>query len=129
MVSDDLVLLSMATEHYSTESLPRIWAIEALACSKQPCIPELIDLIRSTPDLSADIGKNARELICLKILETLSVERNQNNNEDPSALHQKIEFDPSDSCEDVLGHMLQEVFYFHYARYLHQISNLLLQKC
>lgn len=73
------------------------------------------DLIRSTPDLSADIGKNARELICLKILETLSVERNQNNNEDPSALHQKIEFDPSDSCEDVLGHMLQEVFYFHYA--------------
>lgn len=75
------------------------------------------DLIRRTPDLTADIGENARELVCFKLLETFSVEGNQNNNEDASALHQKIEFDPSDSCEDVLGHMLQEVFYFHYTRY------------
>lgn len=109
MVSDDLILLSMAMEHYSTESLPGIWAIEALACSKQPNTSVLIDLIRRTPDLTADIGKNARELVCFKLLETFSVEGNQNNNEDASALCQKIEFDPSDSCEDVLGHILQEV--------------------
>lgn len=94
------------------------WGIISIAkLSILVCELYSTDLIRRTPDLTADIGKNARELVCFKLLETFSVEGNQNNNENASALHQKIEFDPSDSCEDVLGHMLQEVFYFHYIRY------------
>ncbi|KAH0685726.1 hypothetical protein KY290_017254 [Solanum tuberosum] len=52
------------------------------------------------------MGRNARELVSLRVLETLSVEEISNANNDASVPGDKIELDRSVHCEDVLRHLL-----------------------
>ncbi|KAI3463897.1 hypothetical protein Pfo_020560 [Paulownia fortunei] len=90
-----------------TSPLPRIWVIETLARSNQVDISLLLDLLEKTPEISDDLGRNARELVSLRILESF-FGQGARANPASSASSQKIRLDPSDSCEDVLRRILTE---------------------
>ncbi|KAL0318744.1 UNVERIFIED_CONTAM: hypothetical protein Sangu_2030600 [Sesamum angustifolium] len=87
--------------------LPGIWVIETLARSKQVDPSLLLDLVEKSPLISDDHGKNARELVSLRILESFLV-RGAPSNSVSSASSPKIGFDPSESCEEVLQEILLE---------------------
>ncbi|KAJ8528548.1 hypothetical protein K7X08_022240 [Anisodus acutangulus] len=95
----------MDTKH-STSNLPWIWVIETLASSNEIDTSLLIDLVKQTTEVSDDMGRNARELVSLRVLETLSVQEISNANNDASVPGDKIELDQSVRCEDVLRHLL-----------------------
>lgn len=88
-----------------------------LLCDKNCCIscndgffdysgPCITDLVKRTPEISDEMGRNARELVSLRVLETLSVQEISNANNDASVPGDKIELDRSVHCEDVLRHLL-----------------------
>ncbi|KAL3617872.1 hypothetical protein CASFOL_038193 [Castilleja foliolosa] len=92
-----------------TSPLPRVWVIETLARSNQIDIPLLLDLLEKTPEISDDIGRNAREFVSLRILESLFVQ-GAHTNPESSASSEKCKLDPSDdSCEDVLRRILTKI--------------------
>ncbi|XP_075669077.1 uncharacterized protein LOC142638892 [Castanea sativa] len=90
-----------ASNHAS--GLPWIWVIETLASFKQVDVSFLHDLIELAPDLDDDLGKNMREMLALRCLESLCGPSNEVNNG-----HSKVGFDFSESCEDVLQHIMHE---------------------
>ncbi|KAL6509544.1 hypothetical protein OROGR_022854 [Orobanche gracilis] len=92
-----------------TSPLPRIWVIETLARSNQIDIPLLLDLLEKTPEVYHDLGRNAREFVSLRILESLFVQGARANLV-TSTSGQKIRLEPfDDSCEDVLRRILTEI--------------------
>ncbi|CAN4094728.1 unnamed protein product [Withania somnifera] len=91
---------------HSTLNLPWIWVIETLATSCEIDTSILIDLVKQIPEISDDMGKNARELVSLRVLETLSVLEISNASNDASVPGDKIDLDKSVHCEDVLRHLL-----------------------
>ncbi|KAK4372604.1 hypothetical protein RND71_007988 [Anisodus tanguticus] len=121
----------MDTKH-STSNLPWISVIETLATSNElVCLKLLLhllcdinccincdngcfdfsgscitDLVKRTPEVSDDMGRNARELVSLRVLETLYVQEISNANNDASVPRDKIKLDQSECCEDVLRHLL-----------------------
>ncbi|KAL6554727.1 hypothetical protein OROHE_007466 [Orobanche hederae] len=89
--------------------LPRIWVIETLARSNQIDVSLLLDLLEETPEVYHDLGRNARELVSLRILESLFVQGARANLVS-STSGQKIRLEPFDcSCEDVLRRILTEI--------------------
>ena len=68
------------------------------------------DLIELVPELPDDLGKNMREMLALRCLECLFDPSNGVRNGDCSTLDSKVGLDFSKSCEDVLQHILHEVF-------------------
>lgn len=109
MVSEALQQSFMATKHSSTSSLPWIWVIEALASSSEIDTSLLINLVKKIPEISDDLGRNAREMVCLRVLESLFVRKNSDANSVASVPGDKIELDPSRDCEDVLRCIFLEV--------------------
>ncbi|CAN4109248.1 unnamed protein product [Withania somnifera] len=109
MVSEALQQSFMATKLSCTSSLPWIWVIEALASSSEIDTSLLINLVKRTPEISDDLGRNAREMVSLRVLESLFVRKNSDANSVASVPGDKIEFDPSMDCEDVLRCILLEV--------------------
>ncbi|KAH7844464.1 hypothetical protein Vadar_028284 [Vaccinium darrowii] len=91
----------------SVSTLPWIWVIEALASFKQVDASILIDLVKRTPEISDDLGKNAREMVSLRILESFFARQSASKN-GGCAPDSKIELDPSKRCEDVVRHILDE---------------------
>ncbi|GFP84532.1 probable inactive leucine-rich repeat receptor-like protein kinase at3g03770 [Phtheirospermum japonicum] len=92
-----------------TSPLPQVWVIETLARSNQIDISLLLDLLEKTPEASDDLGRNAREFVSLRILQSFFV-HGARTNPVSSAPSQKIRLDPSDdSCEDVLRRILTEI--------------------
>ena len=69
----------------------------------------LSDLVQSAPELPDDLGKNTREMIALRCLEDFIAPQNGITSNGPSAEGPKVQFDLSESCEDVLQRILQEV--------------------
>lgn len=69
----------------------------------------ITDLVKQTPEVSYDMGRNARELVSLRFLETLSVQEMSNANDVASILSDKIEFDRSVYSEDVLRRLFSGV--------------------
>lgn len=69
----------------------------------------MADLVKRTPEISDEMGRNARELVSLRVLETLSVQEISNANNDSSVPGYKIELDRSVYCKDVLRHLLMGV--------------------
>ncbi|XP_059298569.1 uncharacterized protein LOC132051490 isoform X2 [Lycium ferocissimum] len=106
MISEALQQSFMDTKR-STSNLPWIWVIETLATSNEIDTSLLIDLVKRTPEVSDDdMGRNARELVSLRVLESLSVQEVSNaSNNDASVPSDKIELDRSVRCEDVLRHL------------------------
>ncbi|CAN4118580.1 unnamed protein product [Withania somnifera] len=109
MVSEALQQSFMATKLSCTSSLPWIWVIEALASSSEIDTSLLINLVKGTPEISDDLGRNAREMVSLRVLESLFVKKNSDANNVASVPGDKIELDPSMGCEDVLRCILLEV--------------------
>ncbi|KAG8388740.1 hypothetical protein BUALT_Bualt02G0156700 [Buddleja alternifolia] len=107
IVSEALKQSFMDCQLSCTSPLPWVWVIEALARSNQVDVSLLIDLLEKTPEIPNDVGKNAREMVSLRILENFSVERACANSVS-SARSPKIRLDPSQSCEDVLRQILSE---------------------
>ncbi|KAK4436990.1 hypothetical protein Salat_0032900 [Sesamum alatum] len=91
----------------SKSPLPGIWVIETLARSNQVDLSLLLDLLEKYPQISNDLGRNARELVSLRILESFLVQGAPSNSVS-SASSPKIGFDPSESCEKVLQEILLE---------------------
>ncbi|CAK9165073.1 unnamed protein product [Ilex paraguariensis] len=98
----------MATMPSSASILPWMWVIETLASSKKVDAPLLIDLVKRTPEISDDLGKNAREMVSLRIMESLFTQGTSITCDAASAPDSKIGIDPSDCCEDVLRSLLHE---------------------
>ncbi|KAK4377936.1 hypothetical protein RND71_004232 [Anisodus tanguticus] len=109
MVSEALQQSFMATKLSCTSSQPWIWVIEALASSNEIDTSLLINLVKRTPELSDDLARNAREMVSLRILESLFVQKISGANNVASVPGDKIKLDPSRSCEDVLHRILLEV--------------------
>ncbi|PWA62684.1 hypothetical protein CTI12_AA361580 [Artemisia annua] len=82
------------------------WVIEALASSEQADASTLIGLVNTAPAISGDAGKDARELVSLRILENLFAHGNDTDAD--SAQNAKISFDASERCEDVLNRILHK---------------------
>ncbi|PSS36331.1 Zinc finger, PHD-type, conserved site protein [Actinidia chinensis var. chinensis] len=93
----------------SASTLPWIWVIEALAGFKQVDASILIDLVKRTPEISDDLGKNAREKVSLRFLESFIAQRIGSTKGLSPAPDSKIEFDPSENCEDVVRNILHEI--------------------
>lgn len=66
-------------------------------------------MIELAPDLDDDLGKNMREMLALRCLEALCGLSNEVSNG-----HSKVGFDFSESCEDVLQHIMHEVIFFFF---------------
>ena len=69
----------------------------------------ITDLVKQIPEISDEMGRNARELVSLRVLETLSVQEISHANNDASVPGDKFELKQSVHCEDVLHHLLFEV--------------------
>lgn len=93
-------------------SLPQVWAIEALACSKHVKASLLMDLLKKIPQKSNHIGKDTRELVSLKFLESLFIQ-GARANPVSSSLSKTVRLDPSNHCEDVLRRLLYEISLSH----------------
>ncbi|CAA0836041.1 RING/FYVE/PHD zinc finger superfamily protein [Striga hermonthica] len=107
-MADTLKQSFMDCQLSCTSPLPWIWVIETLACSDQVDTTLLLDLLERTPEVSDDHGKNAREMVSLRILESLFIQGARVNTVSSTSI-QKIKLDPSkDSCEDVLQRILTE---------------------
>lgn len=72
----------------------------------------ITDLVKRIPEISDDLGKSAREMVSFRILENLLIKKNWSKDDTSLAAGPKIRFDPSESCEDVLQKILQEVLTF-----------------
>lgn len=92
----------------STSTLPWIWIVETLASCDQVDESILYELVKKTPEISSDLGKNAREFVSLRIIERLFVIGAQNANPVTSSSSPKIGFDPSESCEAILERISRE---------------------
>ncbi|CAA3016073.1 uncharacterized protein LOC111399532 [Olea europaea subsp. europaea] len=92
----------------SISTLPWIWIVETLASCNQVDESILYDLVKKTPEITSDLGKNAREFVSLRIIERLFVIGAQNANPVSSSSSSKIGFDPSESCEAVLERISRE---------------------
>ncbi|PSS21157.1 Myb-like protein [Actinidia chinensis var. chinensis] len=93
----------------SASTLPWIWVIEALASFKQVDASILIDLVKRTPEISDDLGKNAREKVSLRFLESFIAQRIGSTKGLSPAPDSKIEFDLSENCEDLVQNVLHEI--------------------
>ncbi|CAL5351966.1 unnamed protein product [Camellia sinensis] len=93
----------------SSSTLPWLWVIEALASFKEVDASILIDLVKRTPAISDDMGKSAREMVSLRILESFFIQQTGSTKGVSSAPDSKIEFDSSYHCEDVVRQILHEI--------------------
>ncbi|XAR61352.1 hypothetical protein NMG60_11035033 [Bertholletia excelsa] len=93
----------------SASALPWLWIIEALANFKQVDTTVLIDLVKRTPEISDGLGKNAREMVSLRILEGFVAKQNAKRKDDSSCASSKTELDLSEHCEDVVMRIINGV--------------------
>lgn len=74
------------------------------------CLPlSLSDLIEVAPEVPDDLEKGTREMVALRCLEDLLSRSNGLAFDDPSTIETKVGFSLSESCEDVLQHIMDEV--------------------
>lgn len=107
MASEDLKHTVLGCRSSWASNLPHLWVIEVLACSNQADVSLLLDLVKKTPEIFEDIGKNAREWVSLRILESF-YDQGIRANSLSSTPTKRNGFDPSEQCEDVLRRILSE---------------------
>lgn len=69
-------------------------------------------MIEAAPEIPDDLGKNTREMVALRCLEDLFCRSDNGIANDVTSKELKVTFDLSESCEDVLQSILQEVIRF-----------------
>ena len=72
------------------------------------------DLVQAAPELPCGLVGNAKERIALRCLEDLFARQSRMTSDTPSAPGSKIGFGLSESCEDVLQQIVQEVRSFSF---------------
>lgn len=75
----------------------------------------LTDLINKGPIFFRKLGENVKEIIALRCLEAMFGHDNGITNDVETAAHSRVEFNPSQSCEDVLRCILHKVTYISWA--------------
>ncbi|MFS7953764.1 putative chromatin regulator PHD family [Helianthus anomalus] len=94
----------LATPSSDATAMAWNWVIQSIAKFKQVDTSTLAGLVDQAPEISVDMGKDAKEMVSLQILESLF----QHGNEADSAQNAKIPFDSSEHCEDILHKILEE---------------------
>ncbi|KAJ0080695.1 hypothetical protein Patl1_10768 [Pistacia atlantica] len=96
-------------------NLPWLWIIEYLASFKQVdtsvlhgMYVQIENLVEMAPQLPMDLAKNAREMVAFRCLEDMFGDTNKHVNDCLSDTKEKVGFALSESCEEVLQHILQE---------------------
>ncbi|KAK9053616.1 hypothetical protein SSX86_024690 [Deinandra increscens subsp. villosa] len=84
------------------------WVIESIAGCKQVDSSTLAGLVEKAPAISVDMGKNAKEMVSLRILDSLFLQENEDAVDSDSDRNAKISVDPSEHCEDILHKILEE---------------------
>lgn len=77
-------------------------------------------MVKKTPEIFEDIGKNAREWVSLRILESFYDQGIRANSVFSTPTKRKG-FDPSEQCEDVLRRMLPEVLVYRSIKFFKKI--------
>ncbi|CAI0377069.1 unnamed protein product [Linum tenue] len=90
------------------DSVIWLWLIEYLASFSETDASLLHQLIEQAPASSTDF-RSARERVALRCLEDLYASTNAVANGAPSASEPKVVIDLSNSCEDVIQTILQEI--------------------
>ncbi|KAF3442573.1 hypothetical protein FNV43_RR16489 [Rhamnella rubrinervis] len=91
----------------SDSNLAWFWVIEALASFKEIGPSLLKELLEIAPKF--DLGNNTKEMVALRCLEGLFARFDGNPNNVPSSQCSKIRLELSESCEDVLQQILQQI--------------------
>ncbi|KAI3819950.1 hypothetical protein L1987_13804 [Smallanthus sonchifolius] len=84
------------------------WVIQSIAKFKQVDSSTLAGLVEKAPAISVDLGKDAKEMVSLRMLESLFLQGNEATVDADSAQNAKISFDTSEHCEDILHKILEE---------------------
>ncbi|KAK1437096.1 hypothetical protein QVD17_02881 [Tagetes erecta] len=84
------------------------WVIQSIAKFKQVNSSTLAGLVEKAPANSVCLGKDSKEIISLRMLESLFLHGNEVTVDTDSAQNAKISFDPSEDCEDVMHKILEE---------------------
>ncbi|KAI3750241.1 hypothetical protein L2E82_20874 [Cichorium intybus] len=84
------------------------WVVQALANFKQVDPSTLVGVAKKAPAIPDDLGKDSREMVYLRILESLFIHGDEATIDTHSSQNYKISFDPSEQCEDVLKKILEE---------------------
>lgn len=90
------------------------WLLEALAGFKEVGVSLLHDLIKMAPDLPEDLETKVNERVALRCLEDLFSPGDvpaplPSTSTSTSTHHSKVTFDLSESCDDVLQRIVNEV--------------------
>lgn len=85
------------------------WVVEALATSEQADASTLIGLVRMTPAIAGELGKDTKEVVSLRILESLFPQGDEAVVDADAGQNGKISFNSSERCQDVLKQILHEV--------------------
>ncbi|GAB2233245.1 hypothetical protein Droror1_Dr00002464 [Drosera rotundifolia] len=96
------------TNEATASRLAWSWVIETLARSDEMGAPVIYDLISEMPELFDNLGKNAREAVALRCLESLFAPADGLQTESIHSQHSGVRIDSSKSCEDVLFHLSEE---------------------
>ncbi|KAK2653242.1 hypothetical protein Ddye_013098 [Dipteronia dyeriana] len=90
-------------------SLPWLWIIEYLAGFKEIDTSILQELVEMAPESPDDLAKSTREMVALRCLEDMFDSGDGLNKDAVSDVENKTVIDLSQSCEDVLQHILQMI--------------------
>lgn len=90
------------------------WVVQSLAKFRQVDLSTSLRLVEKAPAISDDTGKDVREMVSLRVLEDMFIDENEATDDTDSSQTDRISFDPSENCEDVLHTIVGEVMWDEY---------------
>ncbi|KAI3733007.1 hypothetical protein L1987_64221 [Smallanthus sonchifolius] len=105
---DRFVIFMFTTPSSDATAMAWNWVIQSIAKFKQVDSSTLAGLVEKAPAISVDLGKDAKEMVSLRMLESLFLQGNEATVDADSAQNAKISFDTSEHCEDILHKILEE---------------------
>lgn len=82
-------------------------AIEALLHMQQVDLPIILELIKSVPNVSDELGRNARELVAIRVLENLYAREVRRKNSSVMLQESHTVMDVYQFCEEVVNFVFQ----------------------
>ncbi|GJY59976.1 zinc finger, PHD-type, homeodomain-like, zinc finger, RING/FYVE/PHD-type containing protein [Tanacetum coccineum] len=101
--------MSTASASSASTDMAWNWVVQSLAKFKQVDSSTSLRLVEKAPAISDDTGKDARETVSLRVLEDMFIDENEATDDTDSSQTDRISFDPSENCEDVLHTIAGEV--------------------
>ncbi|XP_076900991.1 uncharacterized protein LOC143555301 [Bidens hawaiensis] len=102
------VTFMFATSSSDATAMAWNWVIQSISKFKQVDSPTLAGLVDKAPELSVDIGKDAKEMVSLRMLQRLFPHGNDATIDSDSSQNAEIMFDSSEHGEDILNKILKE---------------------